>query len=95
MAIAFFFPSMYADLLHEDMKAKLPPGDLDSGEFDKEQFPHWTVFLAVHLGQAFDDNTILHNSQIIANIPDDKIKLIKTEQLEALGVITRGSDHWD
>ena len=66
----------------EDAGMRLPP-DIDN--VDPEQFPHFHVYCAVQLGCSITWGNHWNNAKIIAAIPDDKIKQVTHEDLEALG----------
>lgn len=62
-----------------DADIAVPP-DLD--EYDKEQFPHWEVYAAMQLGRPISGESPLLNAQVIAAIPDDRIRKVMATELE-------------
>jgi hypothetical protein len=58
----------------------------DPDDFDAEQFPHFHAFCNVQLGYRMP-NLHCHwgNAEIIAAIPEDKIKTITVKELLELG----------
>lgn len=58
----------------------------DPDEFDPEQFPHFHAFCNVQLGYRMP-NLSVHwgNAEIIASIPEDKIRTITLKELFDLG----------
>lgn len=93
MAVARFFPGMLTRFAQEAGIA-LPEEDVDDG-FDKEAYPHFTVFANTCLGKAMSDSTLANNASIIAKIPVDKIKKVTLRRLRAMGVDIEGSNYWD
>jgi len=89
MAVAFFNPCMY----NVEGTGLVTPPNVD--DFKATEYPHFHVFLNVHLGQAFDLSTIEANACIIAAIPNEKILEITLRELYKLGVNTVGSNYWD
>jgi len=89
MGFAFYFPEMFLNHV-EGTGLKVPE---DASEFNKDEFPHWEVFLLLHLGRNIPNmNDIHYNAEIIAKIPDDQIRKITVNQLQALGVdLSEGS----
>lgn len=56
------------------------PADLD--DFDYDSFPHWTVYTEIQLGRPVSGESPLRNAQVIAAIPDDRIRYVTTAELE-------------
>ena len=51
----------------------------DPRNFDRNQFPHFTVYAAMQLGQSMPTPTShWHNATVIAAIPDEKIRELVT-----------------
>ena len=58
----------------------------DPRNFDRNQFPHFTVYAAMQLGQSMPTPTShWHNATVIASIPDDKIILVTPAEVVDLG----------
>ena len=58
----------------------------DPYKYDPEEFPHWTVFCNWQLGRSLPSpDSHFRNAQIIAAVPDDRIKLIYTSEMIDLG----------
>jgi hypothetical protein len=61
------------------------PTDLEN--FNKDEYPHWTVYCNVQLGSPMPyPSCHWDNAKIIASIPSDKIKITTFEELEKLGL---------
>lgn len=71
----------------EKAKMKVPPTEQIDKQWDTSEYPHFKVFCTIQLGRAMSNFT-QHwtNAKLIAEIPDDRIRLITLEDLEALGV---------
>lgn len=81
-----------AEQEHAEVPIKVPK-DVEE-EYDPMEYPHWTVFQNIHLGQAFDHASLYCNAKIIAEIPEDEICLVTPRQLENKGVVLLGG-RWD
>lgn len=57
------------------------PPDLD--DFDRNLFPHWTVYTEMQLGRPIGGESQLKNAQVIAAVPDDRIRHVTTAKLES------------
>lgn len=64
----------------KDAGIAVPP-DLDV--YDKEQFPHWMVYTVMQLGRPISGESPLLNAQVIAAIPDDRIRQVPVAELES------------
>lgn len=63
---------------------KTPPS---TENYDKNEYPHFYVYSAVQLGSPMPRPTShWHNARVIAEVPDDKIKTLSFENLQALSV---------
>ena len=82
MNTVFIFPGML--LNHVDKKDIKIPDDLEN--YNREEYPHWYVFAALHLGYTIDVYSLKHNAKIIGQIPDDKIRTITPTDLFQMGV---------
>lgn len=92
MAVAFFFKGMLTDYIPDDcMKV---PNDPD-GEYNKEDYPHFEVFCALHLASGMEYETLEHNARIIGNIPDEQIRLVTVPILQELGCEFYSASQWD
>jgi hypothetical protein len=77
------FPGMLVS--HADSAGMKVPEDPDN--FDANKYPHFSVYLTWQIGRPIIRNTShWDNAKIIADIPEDKIKLITYGELIALGV---------
>jgi hypothetical protein len=92
MAIARFYPSLFSDFAKE--KSIKVPEDPDK-DFAEEEYPHFVVYLNLHLGRPYDDYSLERNAELIAKISDEEVKDITAEQLEALGIDIHGSSILD
>ena len=65
---------------------KVPPID-EMTTYEMEDYPHWHVYFNLQLGASLP-NADQHfvNAELIASIPDDRIKLITGEEMIQLGV---------
>ena len=83
MGFALYLPEMFVGHV-EGTGLKIPQ---NPSEFDKSEYPHWEVFLLLHLGRKIPSMGDIHyNAEIIAKIPDNQIKEITINQLQLLGV---------
>lgn len=82
MTTMFCYPEMFRNSI-ENTGLKLPK---NMNNFDSNEYPHLEVFLTLHLARPIDLNNSINNAEIIAKVPDDKIKTITITQLQALGV---------
>lgn len=61
------------------------PADADA--YDRNEYPHFEVYRAIQLGSPMPTPmSHWHNAQVIASIPDDKIRSVTFEELMALGI---------
>lgn len=57
-------------------------------DFDKEKFPHWTVFCNMQLGRRMPyPGCHWENAKLIAQIPVDKIMQITPAEILAIGYL--------
>jgi hypothetical protein len=62
------------------------PEDVDK-DYDKQKFPHWHVFCTVQLGATMPYPSVhWRNAEVIAKIPEDKIRILTLSDLQELGV---------
>lgn len=54
-------------------------------EFDANEFPHFYVFCEVQLGRRMHPGAHWTNAEVVAKIPDDKIKSVTFGELVNLG----------
>lgn len=58
----------------------------DLSEYDKQEYPHWNVYCMAQLGHRIPRcGCHWDNAKVIANITDDKIKLVTVQDLINLG----------
>lgn len=77
------FPSMLTDAAK---KAGMKTPDLSEDEdFDPHEFTHFQVYCTVQLGRRITWGNHWRNAEIVAAIPDDKIKTVTPQDLDALG----------
>jgi hypothetical protein len=82
MATFFAFPEMFRTHI-EDSNLKLP----DSFEhYNPEEYPHFHVFMTLHLAQTIDVFTLKDNANVIAAISDTDIKKVTIDQLVKNGL---------
>lgn len=55
-------------------------------EYNPEEYPHFHVFMIMHLGQLIDISALETNANIIAGISDEDIKKVTPEDLFNLGL---------
>jgi hypothetical protein len=78
------FPGMIAQAAtNAGMKVPANPDDMGSWELD--DFPHFAFFCIVQLGVQITWGNHWHNAEIIANIPEDKLRKMDYDQLYELG----------
>lgn len=66
----------------EEAGIKVPPGDPDTLEFDRAEFPHWYVFVTMQLGASMPGPTAhWDNAKVVATLSDEEIKTATPEQL--------------
>jgi len=103
MAIARFIPSMYEHFLKEKATFKLPD-DMDSAckkdtELKIDDYPHFALFMTMHVGQAFENYEIEYNIETINQIPVadilEKDVTIQSLQSKYPSLIWPGSAYWD
>ena len=78
----FILPDMLRP--HLDGVAIKQPDDFEN--YDANEFPHFHVFLMLHLARPIDVAAISENARIIASIPDDEIRTITIQELLDLGM---------
>jgi hypothetical protein len=89
MATVFYFPGMFANHI-EDSRLKQP---VDFENYDPNEYPHFHVFMSIHLGNTIDHSTLEENANIIADIPDDEIRQVTLEQLVDKGLWIEKSNY--
>ena len=83
--MAVFFPSMLVGVAQK-AGIKVPPDP--EGKYNPDEYPHWTVLCHWQLGRSLPRwEAPLHNAQVIAAIPDDRIKLVQWHELENMGAL--------
>lgn len=76
MPIARFDPEMYDSYLKESATFKLPDKHWThsaSHETTIDEYPHFVLFMALHLGGAFYDDEIKQNIEKINKIPAEEL----------------------
>ena len=82
MTTVFCFPKMFANhIMDSDLKQ---PQDFDN--YNPEEYPHFHVFMLLHLANPIDVMTLKDNANIIAKVSDEEIKNITIEQLFNMGL---------
>lgn len=95
MAIARFVPSMF-DRFLDGSGITVPKNHEDPDAWNPDEYPHYAVFLNLHLGRAFPDAVLESNAKAIAKIPDDKILEVTIKELETeYGVDIHPDSRWD
>lgn len=82
MVTTFIYPEMFRS--HINGSKLKQPKNYES--FDQEKYPHFDVFIKSHLGNVFDTADLKNNANIIASIPDEKIKTVTYRDLINMGV---------
>lgn len=80
------FPEMFKVHL-SDSNLKCPD---NFSEYDKEEYPHFHIFLMSHLETEIRIDSLKEDADIIAKIPEDKIRNITIGELIDLGVNLQG-----
>lgn len=76
------FPSMIAEAAAKaGMKVPVDPDE----EFSSNEFPHFTVYCAMQLGVPVTWGNHWGNAEIIAAIPEDKIRTMSAGDIFELG----------
>lgn len=76
-----------AAMLHphiQDSKLKLPD---DFRHYDPEEYPHFHVFVTAHVGLPVEIDLLQNNADIIAAIPEERIREVTFSDLFKLGVV--------
>lgn len=102
MACARFFPGMYRSFLDTHATFALPPEDEEEtlqGMPIKDvlpKYPHYALFMVIHLGNAFSNVNIEHNIGVINAIPAAEItaNVPVTALMDRYG-IAYPDDTWD
>ena len=79
--ISFF---IFSFVKIKDSKLKMPE---DFENYNPEEYPHFHVFMLVHLGQPIDIAALEDNANIIADIPENAIKSVTFNDLMEKGVV--------
>lgn len=76
------FPQLLANIA-KSVGMKVPE---NADDFDKNEFPHFQVYLSVQLGTAMPNPGAAHeNATVIAALSDDQIRKVTVEDLRKLG----------
>lgn len=78
----FYFAEMFKNHI-DDSNLKMPE---NFEEYDPEEYPHFHVFMIMHLGQLIEISALKDNANIISAISDEDIKKITPEDLFNLGL---------
>lgn len=70
MAVAFYYPEMYDHILS---KTDMQVPNNTSEDFDAKEFPHYSLFLNIHLGRPYSLYSLEYNANKILEIPADII----------------------
>lgn len=82
--MAVFYDTLEEILPHiKDSRLKLPE---DVNNYNPEEYPHLKVFLNAHLQGPLIQNEILNNANMIADIPEEKIRNGKVSMAYLLGL---------
>jgi hypothetical protein len=58
----------------------------DMGEYDPNEFPHFTVFATLHLGRRIPfPSAVSGNASLIAGIPEDQIRTVTVGEVLEMG----------
>lgn len=83
MSCARFFPGMYHSFL--EGKIEIPTQE-DQDNLSKldiaKKYPHYTLFMTIHIGQAFSDAHIYSNVTAIAKINKDELSSLIMGSIE-------------
>ena len=82
MTTMFAFEEMFKPHI-KNSRLKMPE---DFSHYDIHEYPHFAVFMYIHLDKAIDITELENNANIIADIPDTDIKFVTIEDLIAKGL---------
>lgn len=82
MTTVFCFPEMFKVHI-KDSNLKLPK---DFEKYNREEYPHFYIFIELHCARPININTLKDNANIIASISDEEIKKVTIEQLLKMGL---------
>lgn len=82
MTTMFIYEGMFESHI-KDSKLKMPE---NFDEYNPEEYPHFHVFMIVHLGRPINVESLEDNANIIAEISDEDIKTVTLEDLLSRGL---------
>ncbi|MDD4779180.1 MAG: hypothetical protein PHT02_01060 [Tissierellia bacterium] len=77
MNTVFCFTGMFLNHI-EGLGLKLPE-DLDN--YNPVEYPHYHVFMTLHLARPIDVSSLHYNAELIANLSDEEIRTVTLESL--------------
>lgn len=83
MPTMFLFPVMFTPHI-EGSSLKCPP---DWEIYKVEDYPHFAVFMNLHLGAPIEIDYLKQNADIIASISDEEILTVTPQDLFNKGVV--------
>lgn len=83
MNTMFCFPEMFRSHI-EGSTLKCPP---DWENFAAEKYPHFAIFMKLHLGAPIETDYLKRNADIISSIPESEIHVVTVQDLFDKGVI--------
>jgi len=89
MTTIFYLPVMFEN--HIENSRLIKPVDFE--DYNPNEYPHFHVFMSLHLGHTIDHTTLEENANIIADIPDDEIRKVTIGQLVDKGLWVENSSY--
>jgi len=88
MNTVFLFPDMFRNHI-ENSRLKQPE---DYENYDPNEYPHFHVFMSIHLANTIDVFSLKENANTIADIPEGEIRNVTIQDLIDKGVYFASGD---